>query len=278
MSQPRQSSPSHSPTPSKSSLRRTSGPQNSSQRSLLPPPSPRFEEEVIPLRYSPRSPPNQTLEYESEDDELSEGEQNETSFPPLIGNFQPFFTLIEDNLTSEHHHPSVHYIFADDDHEIITEAALRSLEQDEWDSTAEQSQDAILPPPRPGVKEHYLILDVQPVVQQSEVQDEYSTRSSQTFVVSGSRSLSSDWQVLESTISSAPTMGENTDEGLMLRIEGRGLGVDNEAKTREEEHDDRETVEEMIERFQSRLSEVRRLVEMDVHSFSPVEDELEMQD
>ncbi|KAF7176153.1 hypothetical protein CNMCM7691_001629 [Aspergillus felis] len=109
--------------------------------------------------------------------------------------FQPFFTLIEDATTSEYYHPAVHYIFSDDDTDIVTEAALRALER-EQDSSPDpskgkaksannqppaQQQDAagnetalpeddeppspkkepLLPPPTPGVRDNYIILDME---------------------------------------------------------------------------------------------------------------------
>lgn len=99
--------------------------------------------------------------------------------------FQPFLTLIEDAHTSDHHHPTVHYIFSDDDTDIVTEAALRSLEvqQDALPGSkkvegqgrttnlshnpAEHHHDndksALLPPPIPGVRDNYIVLDVEPV-------------------------------------------------------------------------------------------------------------------
>ncbi|KAJ5096422.1 hypothetical protein NUU61_005778 [Penicillium alfredii] len=93
--------------------------------------------------------------------------------------FQPFFTLIEDAHTSDYHHPTVHYIFSDDDTDIVTEAALRSLQsqQDtipdsqkdpavnpiEAGESLDPSKTTLLPPPIPGVRENYLILDVGPV-------------------------------------------------------------------------------------------------------------------
>lgn len=91
--------------------------------------------------------------------------------------FQPFFTLIEDIPAGEYHHPTVHYIFSDDDTDIITEAALRSLEaqQDalpaskkhvyigQHGGTEGQEPSTLLPPPIPGVQEKYLVLDVETV-------------------------------------------------------------------------------------------------------------------
>lgn len=91
--------------------------------------------------------------------------------------FQPFFTLIEDIPTGEYHHPTVHYIFSDDDTDIITEAALRSLEAQQdalpaskkhvytgpHDEPEEREPSTLLPPPVPGVQEKYVVLDVEPV-------------------------------------------------------------------------------------------------------------------
>ncbi|KAJ5658927.1 hypothetical protein N7507_005378 [Penicillium longicatenatum] len=100
--------------------------------------------------------------------------QDETSQQPA---FQPFFTLIEDIPAGVYHHPTVHYIFSDDDTDIITEAALRSLEaqQDalpasrnhvytgQHDGPEAQEPSTLLPPPIPGVQEKYVVLDVEPV-------------------------------------------------------------------------------------------------------------------
>lgn len=101
--------------------------------------------------------------------------------PDLHQPFQPFFTLIEDAYTTDHYHPTVHYIFSDDDTDIVTEAALRSLEAQHdalsgskregrttnppHSPTAHSDNDkpALLPPPIPGVRDNYIVLDVEPV-------------------------------------------------------------------------------------------------------------------
>lgn len=95
--------------------------------------------------------------------------------------FQPFFTLIEDAHTSDHYHPTVHYIFSDDDTDIVTEAALRSLEAQhdalsgskrEGRTTepshspaahSDNDKPALLPPRIPGVRDNYIVLDMEPV-------------------------------------------------------------------------------------------------------------------
>lgn len=95
--------------------------------------------------------------------------------------FQPFFTIIEDAHSSVIHHPTVHYIFSDDDTDIIKEAGYRSLEvqginippeqkekdfEDDHDGSAEHDPDeedkSILPPTIPGERTHYLLLDIEP--------------------------------------------------------------------------------------------------------------------
>ena len=53
----------------------------------------------------------------------------EDLLPPQ--DFKPFFVLIEDPETGEYHHPTVHYVFSDDDPEILTSAALEVLDQEE---------------------------------------------------------------------------------------------------------------------------------------------------
>jgi hypothetical protein len=184
---------------------------------------------------------------------------------PPPPNFHPFFTLIEDPITNEHHHPTVHYIFADDDADIITEAACRSLEESQVQDDESQSQaiasepttSRYLPPPVPGLKEHYLVLDVHPTNPPTEIPDGATAPG---LEVSQAHSLSSEWQVLRTRITQAPTIGDSKDdeEGLMLRIEGRGDTPENEGKEKARE---KEGLEELIERFQRRLEDVRLVMD-----------------
>jgi hypothetical protein len=217
MSHPRESA-TQSSSPSKSSLNRAQGP-----RSLLP--SPHFE---LPLRSSRNE------------------EAIEASVEGPIKDFQPFFTLIENPSTSEHHHPTVHYIFADDDVEIITEAACRALAQDDPQHVSEEEDK--LPAPVDGIREHYVLLDVQP--------DEAG------YTVTKAHSLSSEWQVKKASISNAPTI-DGTDaefEGLMLKIEGIGSMAQMEP---EDSATRKETLLQMVERFEKGLAEIRKMVDED---------------
>jgi len=230
-------------------MRRTSGTQNPS-RTLLP--SPRFEE---PL---PRRP---TLDERTEDEEAVEGESSQ--FGPAT--FQPFFALIEDSATNEHHHPTVHYIFADDDADIITEAAFRSLELDKTSELHETSQvqdqeqeedEGKLPPYDHRTREHYLILDVQPVAKGS------------SYEVTSAHSLSSEWQVLRTNITTAPTFNAeapDVEDGLMLKIEGRGNTPPDAESEKNRIDKEKESLEAMVERFQKRLDDIRRTMEAGGH-------------
>jgi hypothetical protein len=204
-------------------------------------------------------------------------EQEESELRELDGSsFQPFFTLIEDTLTRTHHHPTVHYIFADDDTDIVSEAACRSLAQDDplmttatrlagavaslrqQELEAESDQEpSRLPPATPGVREHYLLLDVQPIG---------SENTTTSYEVTRAHSLSAEWQVTSTAVSNAPTIdavddgGEGAD-GLMLRIEGRGVVTsddddDGKAKVSKE----KETLEEMIRRFETDLADIKRAI------------------
>lgn len=307
MSLPSQNQPQPSHSPSKPSLRRVSGTSGNDKSRTTSSPSPgpttHFAAEATQHHFLPHSPPNQNLDYEEEDDVLTY--EDDGSYPtasqPTIP-LQPFFTLIEDTTTNEHFHPTVHYIFADDEPDIITEAACRSLDQSSPPnpSTAQTSQihhdddpsspvETRLPSLRHGIKEHYIILDVQstPIApntshhhhQQSSSRlpspspgsmDTVPATKTYPYTVVSAQSLSTDWQVFRTTITDAPTMNSNTEthtgpddqcQHLMLRIEGRGNSPDRVTYRREDE-----TMEDMIERFNTRLAEIRHLmVDLDVH-------------
>lgn len=188
--------------------------------------------------HSPRSPsiahfgdPPDAQPY---DQQPPEGDEDEIPYPELNSeqtllpppNFSPFFTLIEDTTSGEHYHPYVHYVFADDDPVIVTAASMRSLGLDETkylpqhtpeDEERQHIQDgqddddeappaeSPLPPPIPGVREHYLIVDV----------------GADGRTVVDAQSLSSTWQITDTGVRTAPSFDESSpDQGYMLRIEG----------------------------------------------------------
>jgi hypothetical protein len=224
--------------------------------------------------------------------------------------FQPFFTLIEDAHTSDYHHPTVHYIFSDDDTDIVTEAALRSLsaQQDALsDSKKEQvghphaflqdgikdssnsvpGKTALLPPSVPGVRENYIILDVepspnteapQPMVEQltpgkGDPKSLSSSPANQPtpplegqpqYRVTATQSFSSIWQVLNTEVAPAPTFensnpGELPGHGLMLKI--RGTAGLPEKKGADEEGRGGQRLEDMMDQFAKRMSELQVVID-----------------
>ena len=143
-------------------------------------PESRFADETNQLPVSVASPCRDENADHTEG-QPEEGQDEHTSHPA----FQPFFTLIEDAHTSDYYHPTVHYIFSDDDSDIVTEAALRSLyaqQESLSDSKKEQiahnnaspydetkdpsdsvpAKTTLLPPSVPGVWENYIVLDIEP--------------------------------------------------------------------------------------------------------------------
>jgi hypothetical protein len=212
--------------------------------------------------YSPRSTPLGRVE-DPHDDELREQQQpgdapedeDEDDMPypepsfeqPLLPppNFRPFFTLIEDTTSGEHYHPYTHYVFADDDPTIITAASMRGLGLDDTkylpqdapgggerrrNQGSEQGDeqdsrvDSPLPPPIPGVKEHYLIIDV--------------GADGRTIV--DAQSLSSEWQIKDTDVRTAPSFDEDSpDQGYMLRIQGVEIPRKSKGKAKAQAGQDR---------------------------------------
>ncbi|KAK5697540.1 hypothetical protein LTR97_007678 [Elasticomyces elasticus] len=131
-----------------------------------------------------------TAPEEKEEDAEYEDAPAEDLLPPP--DFKPFFTLVEDVEGGEHHHPTVQYIFSDDDPEDLTAATLGAIDQD---GTAE-------------VEERVVLLDMD---------------ASGKQVVTAS-SLSPRWQALKVEMGQAPSWGsQGGDSGIMLKISGTEL-------------------------------------------------------
>ncbi|KAL1961646.1 hypothetical protein VTN77DRAFT_1361 [Rasamsonia byssochlamydoides] len=248
-------------------------------------------------------------------------EQQEDLVNPSGPGFKPFFTLIEDANSSEYYHPTVHYIFSDDDPELVTEAALRALETgneplgrhhhleqgdqgyvEEGPETGPSGsrKQSLLPPPIPGVRERYIIVDLEPSVPQqhghgassapdtatqiataagaasmstSPAQQQQPQQPGQAFRIASAHSLTPDWQVLSTQLSPAPSFdtfnnhhsGEpssspSSSGALMLKIEGTSGFPRDIAPARGEDNKD-QTLEEMMEQFEKRMGELRRVIE-----------------
>ncbi|KAF2868033.1 hypothetical protein BDV95DRAFT_450884, partial [Massariosphaeria phaeospora] len=204
------------------------------------PPISHSEDAPRPQDAPPETDPSEDAAYEGEpEDEIPypEPSSEQTLLPPP--NFNPFFTLIEDSTTGEHYHPYVHYVFADDDPVIVTAAAMRSLglddtqylpqntpegEEKEPNQADEQETqvESPLPPPIPGIKEHYLIVDV----------------GTDGHTIVDAQSLSSEWQITDANIRTAPSFDESSpDHSYMLRIEGVEVPGRSKGKTKGEPGD-----------------------------------------
>ena len=170
------------------------------------------------LRDDDRQPEQTTAHGQTEPDEDQGGAR---SARPL--NHQgTYFTLVEDAVSTDCHHPHVHYIFEDDDPELLTAASIRALggkeilvtDQGEGKSEQEHSQKGLLsplPPIRDGVEERYIIIDI--------AEDGQSIQSA--------RCLSHDWQVVNTQITAAPTWDDAAADdnigNLMINIQGSGI-------------------------------------------------------
>ena len=224
-----------------------------------------------PTRVEPTDQPadqaDQTYNSEEDDDRQHESQHHQ---------FQPFFTLIEDVHTSEYFHPTVHYIFSDDDTDIVTEAALRSLEsehelpkgtrgntvnsgnqyrdeegEEEESGTSSPPKEPLLPPSIPGVRDNYIILDLDgpssntdqeigpetlaeqaersvegrslstspaaqqphlnPAGHQPQHEHKQQKQQNQQYTITSSQSLTPSWQVLQTDLLPAPTFETATD-------------------------------------------------------------------
>ncbi|KAF2254842.1 hypothetical protein BU26DRAFT_146308 [Trematosphaeria pertusa] len=206
-----------SPNPSKSP------PVPQKAHSPRSPAVPHFEDPPDPQDEPPESHQAEHAAFEGDDEiPYPEPTSEQALLPPP--NFKPFFTIVEDPTTGEHYHPYVHYVFADDDPVIVTAAAMRSLglddtkylpqpegdvrehiDEDEEEQEQEPAVESPLPPPIPGYRERFLIVDI----------------GADGHTIAGAQSMSPDWQVTNATVRTAPSFEEGApDSGYMLKIEG----------------------------------------------------------
>lgn len=160
--------------------------------------------------------------------------------------FHPLFTLVTDSNTRQTHHPRVHYIFADDDPEILTKAlaeysdhrtsSKENIRRSSSSRGSGASQSNPLPPP-----ERAIVLDLVPVTP-ANPSNPTGTDSGTAkpppppYEVACASSLSPDWAVVTAKLSpmsssgtdAAPgTQTSESDDGtqpqpqrLLLRVEG----------------------------------------------------------
>lgn len=152
--------------------------------------------------------------------------------------FKPFFTLVEDADTGEHHHPTVHYLFCDDeDQDLLTSAAIDAIQANEAASGRESAHDT---------EQRILLVDI-----------EGDGRS-----VAGVSSMSRNWQAARTEIGQAPSWGDSAEEaekGLMLKI----IGENGRSNARRDTQPHGGLVE-LVETFGRQLESLREVLSDDV--------------
>lgn len=262
------------------------------------------------LDTSGQPPPRSThgvVQDEAVEDDSGHVSQNEAvedtsalTHPP----FKPFFTVIGDATSSEYFHPTVHYIFSDDDTSLITEAALRSLESNNQ-RTSSWGTDSISQKEKKKGKstsktkaasEQFIILDMEPTytndtraaggaakptdAQETPAQPNPAPQVSQDFKVTSAHSLSPSWQVINTSLSPAPNFDSSSnspastdrDSNTVLMIEGTsGFTSDSTSVRQQAQQAPSQTLEEMMDQFAKRMEELKKVVEASgEHSFSQV--------
>lgn len=170
---------------------------------------------------APASPPRQHHEPQQEDEPR---EAPDATLPQL-------FTLVHNSTSKTTHHPHVHYIFADDDPEILTRALAAS------DPTASGGTDAA----------RSVLLDV--------------AQGDEGWQVSHASSLSADWAVVDAGLQPMEDAEgqEGGAGGLMLRIEGVD-GESGDVEASEGARDGREEYGALVGEFERRMGVLRRVV------------------
>jgi hypothetical protein len=180
---------------------------------------------------SPHPNPTPTTLFPSALPKEPSQETEDTISAPPSTSFAPFFTLITSTNSTTTHHPTVHYIFSDDDTDVLTDALLHIADRAE------------APPPtasKSEAKERYIVVNI--------------NESGET--VRQAYSLTGDWQVLTAEVGKAPTREGEESGGMMLRVEGtEGVKVEEAGAVGEE------GLERLVSVFERRLAEMKRVLE-----------------
>ena len=170
------------------------------------------------------------------DESYQEPAAEELLAPP---DFKAFFTLIEDPDTGEHHHPRVHYVFSDDDTEILTSATLEAIDKEgEPSRSATHSDEA---------EERFVIIDM----------------ATDGKTVTSASSLSPEWQALKTNITQAPSWGDDSrsvDRGLMLKISGKAAPMLGAFKGRKRLQEQVRNLDNLVTEFNERLDSLNEVL------------------
>jgi hypothetical protein len=119
--------------------------------------------------------------------------------------------MITDAESGETYHPSTYYVFADDEPDVLSSAALHALDASSVQAQREADARVLV---EGGVREEerYILVSMRP----------------DGTNVAGARSLAPNWAVTNAEVRPAPTFDGGDGEGsdaLMLMIEGLGSGA-----------------------------------------------------
>ncbi|EJT74231.1 hypothetical protein GGTG_08075 [Gaeumannomyces tritici R3-111a-1] len=172
-----------------------------------------------------RQPPQQqrqSLEpqHEVRPDQLSHHLAEAATRPPIPPRFTPVFALVDDGTTRTTHHPRVHYIFADDNPDVLTEALTEAAAHHPPLDSASFALPLPVDPRTGRPPDRAILLDLVPS----------ANGAAPGFSIAAANSLSADFAVTSASLSrnmddSGPGndgAGEDdaTDGHLVLRIEG----------------------------------------------------------
>lgn len=210
---------------------------------------------------------------------LPEEEQSTTTRPP----FAPFYTLINDTANSTTHHPvNVHYIFSDDDTDILTTACLAAVpgpsSQSSSGLTARSASSSMQSPTkeqqppmpnansRPSSKSGPGITNSQSQSREPERRTILIDLDETGTHVTSAQSLSSSWQIMNTNLSPAPIWDEGPGgegEGaarFMLSIGGLN-GIKQQAGIPQEKEVTNEDFKRLREEFEKRMGILRTVVD-----------------
>lgn len=171
------------------------------------------------------------IEDEPEAEACEEPAPEELLPPP---DFKPLFAVIDDLETGEHIHPTVHYIFSDDDPEILTSAALDAIDRQQDDQDKDTDE------------ERHVIVDM----------------AADGKTVASVSSLSPHWQAINATVASAPSWGDDArdaDRGLMLKLSGQEAQI-SMSKKKNKSRQTAEGIDGLVKSFSDRLDSLDDVV------------------
>lgn len=216
---------------------------DAAQPSPSPVPVPQPDQQSIEHDPLQQATPLQQQQEEATDLEHPD-EEHQQALPP----FQPLFTLVTDSTTGATHHAHVHYIFSDDEPDLLTDALGQySIQQQQYHQHQQQHQQTASSssgstsakpiPPQPIINNRAILLDLVPKPPIDPTTSSTAAAATSGYDVAWASSLSADWAVVSAKVSSmsaddnnnntdtvpTPARSADSDGGLILRIEGVDL-------------------------------------------------------